>query len=272
MSYTVRYLAINWTIILGSIYFTFKVHYFYPVAFLIIANRQFANYLVGHEGVHGLVSRRPFLNSILSKYFCLFPVFVSFETYKMYHLFHHEFLGTNYDPDKKLYDFYPVKRRKFLKNVLAYFFTGQMLLDFAKYFTPFQKMFRSRSLKSLLEGEQLEFLFFHLAVFLIIVWNGYVVYFILFWLLPVLLVLPYYYFVSALQHGKIHQLEDPNNSRNIIGNSLIMEILLPCATNFHGVHHQYPNVPFYKLKNVFVAKNLKGCFYKDTIIELLPRE
>jgi fatty acid desaturase len=90
MNYSLKYLLINWLVIISSIVLTIRFHYIYPITFLIIANRQFANYLVGHDAIHGLISKNKIVNDFIGRFLCLNPVFVSFESYQINHIAHHE--------------------------------------------------------------------------------------------------------------------------------------------------------------------------------------
>lgn len=270
MNLTLVYLLFNWLLIAAATYLGTISPYLYPISFFIIANRQFANYLIGHEGVHGLIVKNTWLNIFISRYLCLFPVFVSFDTYKTYHLSHHEFLGTHLDPDKSLYDFYPVEQKTFFKNLFLYSFTFKMFKDFIVYFSPFYPMMKSQSMKKVMESDCLEYLGFNILIIAGLAWNGLISYYFFYWIIPLVLFIPYYYFVGALQHGLVHRKEGWDNSRNISGHPVIMEIFLPCATNYHGVHHEYPNVAFYNLRKVYDKKNKPGSSYLATIQELLP--
>lgn len=272
MNKTYSYLFINWVIIVLAIYLGNRFFFIYPLAFIIIANRQFANYLVGHEGVHGLISKNKLINDTVGKYLCLFPIYVSFDTYKTYHQSHHSFLGTNLDPDKKLYDFYPKKRSTFILTTLSYFLTGGMMRDFFIYFTPFYVIYKSKSIKKIFSGDALSYLVFNLIVLVSVFYFNMGIQYLLFWILPLIFFIPYYYFVSALQHGLINLKGEELNSRNIIGNAFLMEILLPCRTNYHGIHHQYPTVAFYNLKKVYDKQLGQHSSYANTIKELLPTE
>ncbi len=246
MMKTIAYLALNWVIILLSIGVTLKYPILFLVTFFVISNRQFANYLIGHDGLHGTISRNARLNRFIAKYFCLYPVAVSFYAYQTNHLAHHRFLGSAVDPDLKLYNFYPSGFGRFLKQLMVGFFSGSLLVDFLRYFTPANQLLRSTRRESWRTGDYFEYtvaviLFAGLLLALGGIWL------LCIWFLPLFFMIPYYYFVSALQHGLIHSLPAPTNARNIDGHWLLMEILLPCSTHLHGVHHVHPSVPFHEL-------------------------
>lgn len=248
MNVTLLYLIFNWLIILLSIAITVFDSRFYLITFFIIASRQFAIYLVGHEGVHNLISNKKSRNDFIAKYFCLFPVMVSLEMYRQNHLAHHKFLGTVIDPDKSLYNFYPLSKNDFFSKLAKDFFTFKMLADFLAYFTPFYLVYRSKRISKILEEDFLPYTFFIIITWSLFFKLGWGWYFLKFWIFPLVLMIPYYYFVSALQHGLIFEKDFPSNSRNIISNDLIIEFFLPCRTNYHAAHHEHPGVPFYKLE------------------------
>ena len=247
---------------------TIRFHLIYPITFLVIANRQFANYLVGHDGIHGLITRNKVLNDFLGRFLCLNPVFVSFESYQVNHMAHHEFLGTQVDPDKALFNFYPINFKKYIYGLFVYFISFKLLNDFISYFTPFRLMLKSRNWKNFFNFDVISFVLFHVLLFFLVnrfhLWAE----FLFLWILPILLIIPYYYFVSALQHGCIYLIASPDNSRNIEGPFLLMEILLPCNTNYHGLHHEHPKVPFYALPKIFKSKGMKGESYIDCVRSL----
>ncbi len=246
MAKTIAYLLVNWLIILGSVVLTLRYPYIFVLTFFMISNRQFANYLVGHDGLHGSISRNVTVNRFVAKYFCLYPVLVSFYAYQTNHLAHHRFLGGPIDPDLKLYNFYPLSFAKFARRLTFGFLNGSLLLDFLKYFTPVNQFLRSTTRSSWRTGDYLEYMIAVLAL-IGLLWAIGGLWLLCIWFLPLLLMIPYYYFVSALQHGLIHQLATPENSRNINGSRIIMEIFLPCSTHLHGVHHDHPSVPFHQL-------------------------
>lgn len=266
------YMGFNWSIILMCLILVKFNIYFFPFCFLLISNRQFANYLVGHDGVHGLILKNRYWNDLVARLFCLGPVFVSLQSYKEKHLLHHEFLGTFADPDKKLYDFYPTSGNNFFKKIIGHFFSLSMLIDFLIYFTPLFEFNKGHFYR---KEKMIDFLFYVLIA--IGFSTGLILYFgiwiyITLWLLPLLMLMPYYYFVSALQHGTIFEKDDLEASRNIRGHWLLMELLLPCSTNYHGVHHLYPNISCFDLGRVFKNKNFPSLSYQETLKALLVHE
>ena len=181
---------------------------------------------------------------------------------------HHEFLGTVIDTDRGLYSFYPIKKNSYLMSLLRTFFSFRMALSFISYFTPFFELNKKQFYR---REKLLDFLYYFITIMgfsfgfiFIFGWKFY----LFLWVGPLLLLMPYYNFVSALQHGSIHEKSDEESSRNIEGNWFTMEVLLPCATNYHGVHHLYPKVPYYLLRKVHQQKKLKSVSYIEAVKEL----
>lgn len=269
MNKTIAYLYANWLIILITVLFCQIFPWLYLIGFFLIASRQFAIYLVGHEGLHGLITKNSFFNDYITKYFCLFPVLVSLEMYRTNHLAHHRFLGTAVDPDRNLYNFYPVKKETFFKSLFQSYFNLKLLKDFLRYFTPFYLLKKMGGAKALKKGDFLEYFIYLTLTLLFLAVTGLWFIYLKYWLAPLLLMIPYYYFVSALQHGLIHENAEGQNSRNIKGSGLAMEFLLPCKTNFHGTHHDYPGVACWELAKVAEKQNTPAESYSEAVAKLL---
>lgn len=104
--------------------------WFYPLALLIISQRQVALVALGHEAMHGLLITNRKWNDILGRYICHYPNLVSFSQYKALHLLHHRYIGTQQDPDFYLYNYYPVSFVSWSKNILKYIFSLHLYWDF----------------------------------------------------------------------------------------------------------------------------------------------
>ncbi|HEX8204210.1 MAG TPA: fatty acid desaturase, partial [Isosphaeraceae bacterium] len=65
----------------------------------VIGTRQHALAILGHEGAHGLVSRRKWLNDWSTRLLCFAPLGVDLEQYEGFHRAHHVANGTGDDPE-----------------------------------------------------------------------------------------------------------------------------------------------------------------------------
>jgi fatty acid desaturase len=69
------------------------------VAIIVIGNRQHALSVLGHDGSHGLITRRRWLNDLLAELLCWWPLGIGIDGHRAFHFAHHRFLGTRDDPE-----------------------------------------------------------------------------------------------------------------------------------------------------------------------------
>lgn len=236
-------IAISWLVVATSIYLVERVHvWLYPLAIFVLANRFLALSLYAHEGVHGNISNSVKLNDLLGRYLCAFPTLTSFSRYKNNHLLHHRFLGTFADPDLGLYKDYPETKRTFLLRMLTKTLSGKLIFEFFDYYSDIPNLLRGRVAY---KSDLLRFLIFHALLFSVLIWfhmlDGYFWY----WIVPLLVCVPYFRFIGALQHAPA-----PYVSRTVLGPRWLMAMLLPVNINFHATHHLNPGVPQYRLRKL----------------------
>lgn len=226
--------------------------WFYPIAVFIIANRILTLSLLAHEALHGNLHTNQAINDWIGNYLCALPTFVSFSRYRRLHFLHHRAVGRHHwDPDKHLYDFYPLRFSKFLFSTLYRLVTLRVMFDFLNYYTDTIDYLRDARVKgkpsfSLTNWSGFfVFVLFHITFFLILVYCNFTIYYFAFYILPLLFITqPYVLLMGGLQHGPL----DRKNSRTIVGPKWLMEIVLPCDINFHEEHHINPTIPYYWLR------------------------
>ncbi|MBK7842442.1 MAG: fatty acid desaturase [Bdellovibrionales bacterium] len=226
--------------------------WFYPLSFMMIAHRQIASALMGHEGAHGLLAKGRSINNFLGRYLFHFPALISHSRYKSLHLLHHRYLGEPHDPDTFLYEGYPQSWRKVVFFLLRELISGRSLYYFANYFTEIpmmiRKMFGIKYSRDPHNGKSdfIQYSIFWLAVLVLIhslgVWKE----FLLYWIVPVVLSIPWIQFQNALEHGAI-RLTAKNQSRSISHPALLVALALPKNLNYHFEHHANPHIPHYNL-------------------------
>ena len=158
--------------------------------------------------------------------------------------------------------------KSYLENLDLLFSSLKMLKDFLRYFTPFYIIMKARKRGVFNKKDFIEYIVSQTILIVLLVKLGVFFLYIKYWLAPLFLMIPYYYFVSALQHGLIHQEEAPANSRDIVGNSLLMELLLPCKTNFHSVHHESPHIRCWDLEKEHIVRNKCSESYRESVDKL----
>jgi fatty acid desaturase len=243
--------------------------WFYPVALVVIANRLLALSLVCHEGLHGTLSHHRRWNDFLGRYFCAYPTLISFSRYRRLHLLHHGALsGKNWDPDRHLYSDFPVRPGAYFSDLFWRVITFKNSWSFMQYYTDIPELMKirgwslapSRLHKS---SDWKSFLLFQVVMVGIVVVFHWEYEFILFYWLPIILVMqPYVILMGGLQHGPVRHSEVSGGpSRTIVGSGWYMWLALPLNINYHGEHHHNPEVPHYHLKKYSEDLEHQGTYY-----------
>jgi len=93
--------ALDWAIIVGALG---VAHLFFnpvtwPLALLIIGNRQHALAILGHDGTHFTLSHDRRLNDYLTNLLAFWPLGLTVSGYRTLHFKHHKHTGTEDDPE-----------------------------------------------------------------------------------------------------------------------------------------------------------------------------
>ena len=106
------------------------------VAVLIIGASQHQLAGAGHEATHGILFRSRLLNELASDWLCMFPLFSSTHSFRIYHMAHHHYVNDpERDPDFAMLAAsghwleFPVPKRKFLLKIARQF----LLVDLLRY-------------------------------------------------------------------------------------------------------------------------------------------
>lgn len=93
--------AIDWALILGAIKAALWFHHpaGYVMALFVVGNRQHALSVLGHDGAHYAIHRNRTLNDLLACVFAWWPLWVGIWGYRRFHFRHHQFVGTELDPE-----------------------------------------------------------------------------------------------------------------------------------------------------------------------------
>lgn len=256
-----------WGVIFIAIYLVVAVSaWFYPLSLLLIANRILALSLLCHEGLHGNLSRNKKWNDFLGRYLCAFPSFISFSKYRRVHILHHSGVGSEqWDPDRHLYNFFPMNLKTYLWLQLKDLVTLRTAWSFIRYYTDIADLIAiARGKKSYQQLNKYSdwkgFILFSLALNATTLYFGVWLYTQAFTLVPLILITqPYVLLIGGLQHGPVRTKNTPEGvSRTITGSKLYMWMLLPVDINYHAEHHLNPSVPHYHLKEYSAQLNQNG--------------
>jgi fatty acid desaturase len=89
-----------------------------PLALFVIGGRQLGMAVLMHEAAHRTLFRDRRWNDRCANWLAAYPVYVSVELYRPYHLQHHARTGTDEDPDIGLARGWPVSRASMRRKVL----------------------------------------------------------------------------------------------------------------------------------------------------------
>ena len=74
----------------------------YLLAWVVLGIQSHRLGLLGHEGAHRLLLRNRWLNDLVSNVFLFYPLGITTEGYRSFHLAHHRHLGTSKDPELQI--------------------------------------------------------------------------------------------------------------------------------------------------------------------------
>jgi fatty acid desaturase len=200
----------------------------------------------GHEGSHGLISRRRWVNELCG-WFAFAPVFISSAAHRVFHMRHHEGPHREGDPE---YEFF----NRLMPGVPGWAFL--VIPAFAPLAVNWYAWHNcSRSLRVRIALELVGSFGLHaaLAWFLGSALYGKVI------VLPLLTGLPVASFLRAIsEHHGTARGNEWKNSRSVRTNRVLA--FLWSNVNYHLEHHLYPGVPYHRLPAV---KQMLGPAYSE---------
>ncbi len=241
------------------------------LAIVLIAARQHALLVLMHEGAHRSISRHRGLNDTLSDLLCGAPLLVSTRSYRRAHLAHHQHLNSAQDPDwcrkvdnKKERDKWLFPARVPLWRLLLGLY-GHSVLYLLKSLADNQRGKTSPaqthpgkvtvepgsesagtgpSDKVLALGKYVLYAVVGLALTLTSSWLG----LLLFWIAPMLLVLPMIMRIRSIaEHFALRHDHPLRQTRTVRAGTLERLLLAPHHIGLHIDHHLLASVPFYQL-------------------------
>ncbi|MEU1845281.1 fatty acid desaturase family protein [Micromonospora sediminicola] len=253
----------DYAVIAFAVYLSLGVSYwFYPVSLVLIGSTQRALVNLLHEASHKVLARNPTLNLVLSTVFTGHLVFHMHNPYRSSHIgLHHRYLGDREkDPDYSfhvecgIYDPRGSNRAFFLRNIL-FAVLGLRTLEYVRYVVEDRLLFREDqvavSMPMSLRAERWLLLGVWTALLTPIVSGGYLLEFLLFWIVPL--------FTTAVAIGWLSELAEhfplpESESRQILmtrnrhGWAVERFLLGRHNDNYHLVHHLNTGVPFWNMK------------------------
>src|SRR3989442_10457424 len=243
--------------------------YFWPNPFvillsvIIIGTRQHALFVIAHDAAHYLLYERRWLNDAVGRA-CATVQGLSMCTYRVIHRLHHNNLYGELDPDTALHGGYPRGRAYLVKKLLkdlsgltawktyAYFLGGAPALNTATNVAMRPLDDTSTKLREEAKRDRNAVIFFHLTALLLFGLSGYLVQYLVLWILPLVTVVQAILRLRAIaEHGATTDFSSPlTAARTNVAPAWLEWLIFPHQVNYHIEHHLYASVPHYKLRSL----------------------
>ena len=240
-------------------------------AVIIIGTRQHALFVIAHDAAHYLLYEQRWLNDGVGR-ICAMLQGLSMRTYRVIHRLHHNNLYGELDPDTALHGGYPRGRmylvRKLAKDLsgltawktYAYFLGGAPALNTATNVALRPLDDTSAKLRSEARSDRNLVIGFHLALLALFAASGYLVEYLVLWVLPLVTVVQAILRLRAIaEHGATTDFSSPlTAARTNLGPAWLRWLIFPHHVNYHIEHHLYASVPHYNLPRLHQEMTRQG--------------
>ena len=227
---------------------------------LLIGTRQHALFVIAHDAAHYLLYDNRRLNDLVGRS-CALLQGLSMCTYRVIHRMHHNNLYGELDPDTALHGGYPRGKaylvRKLLKDLsgqtawktYAYFLGGAPALNTHTNVALRPLDDTSDKLRSEARSDRNLVIGFHAILFLLFAWSGYLLQYLVLWVLPLVTVVQALLRLRAIaEHGATTDFSSPlTAARTNVAPAWLEWLIFPHHVNYHIEHHLYASVPHYHL-------------------------
>ena len=241
------------------------------IAVLIIGSRQHALFIITHDAAHYLLFENRKLNDLVGR-LCAMPSGLSMCSYRVIHRMHHNNLYGELDPDTALHGGYPRGQWYLVKKLLkdlsgltawktyAYFLFAAPALNTAthKALRPLDDT--SERLRSDARSDRNLVIGFHLLLFAFFAWSGYLLQYLVLWVLPLVTVVQAILRLRAIaEHGATTDFSSPlTAARTNLGPAWLRWALFPHNVGYHIEHHLYASVPMHNLPRLHAEMKKTG--------------
>src|SRR5687767_9520500 len=259
--------------------------YFWPnpiilvLSVLVIGTRQHALFVIAHEAAHYLLYESRLMNETVGRA-CAMVQGLSMCTYRVIHRLHHNNLYGALDPDTALHGGYPRGRayliRKLLKDLsgltawktYAYFLGGAPALNTATNVALRPLDDTSAKLRSEAQSDRNMVIAFHISLLLIFAWSGYLLQYLVLWVLPLVTVVQAILRLRAIaEHGATTDFSSPlTAARTNLAPAWLAWLIFPHQVNYHIEHHLYASVPHYNLPRLHREMTSRGLLESAEVI------
>ena len=244
----------------------FTAIYFWPnplvliTCVIIIGTRQHALFVIAHDAAHYLLYENRKLNDLAGRA-CATVQGLSMCTYRVIHRLHHNNLYGALDPDTALHGGYPRGRAYLIKKLLkdlsgvtawktyAYFLGGAPALNTNTKVALRPLDDTSSKLRDDARRDRNTVVIFHLVALAFFYWQGFLVEYLVLWILPLVTVVQAMLRLRAIaEHGATTDFSSPlTAARTNLVPAWLAWVVFPHHVNYHIEHHLYASVPHYNL-------------------------
>ena len=238
---------------------------------LVIGTRQHALFVISHDAAHYLLFDDRRANDWAGRA-CATIQGLSMCSYRVIHRMHHNNLYGELDPDTALHGGYPRGRwyliRKLLKDLsgltawktYAYFLFAAPALNTAtnQALRPLDDT--SERLRNEARHDRNMVIAFHLLLLIGFAASGYLVQYLVLWVLPLVTVVQAILRLRAIaEHGATTDFSSPlTAARTNLAPAWLRWVLFPHNVNYHIEHHLYASVPMYNLPRLHEEMKRQG--------------
>lgn len=241
---------LTWAVIVCAIAVAETWPWTLPFVWLVIASRQHALAVLMHDGAHGSIHANPRINLLLADVLAAWPLGITTAGFRRSHLAHHAHTHTDRDPDlqRKLADgadewATPMTTGK-LARLVALDLAGRGAFRMLRRSLWYGESARRNCARgSSTPGSSSRWIFAGLVVAIMTATNTWMG-FGLYWLVPLLLVLPPMLRVRSLsEHFGLPHGDALTSTRDVEANWFEAQLFGPFGIRWHLAHHLFPDVP-----------------------------
>jgi fatty acid desaturase len=240
-------------------------------AVILIGTRQHALFVIAHDAAHYLLYENRKLNDFVGRAAATVQG-LSMCTYRVIHRLHHNNLYTELDPDTALHGGYPRGKRYLVKKLLkdltgftawktyAYFLGGAPALNTSTNVAIRPLDDTSEKLRGDAKADRNVVIAFHVAALAFFAWSGYLVEYLVLWILPLVTVVQAILRLRAIaEHGATTDFSSPlTAARTNLLPAWLAWLVFPHHVNYHIEHHLYASVPHYHLPALHREMQARG--------------
>jgi fatty acid desaturase len=251
--------------------------YFWPnplvlvICIVVIGTRQHALFVIAHDAAHYLLYDNRLLNDVVGRT-CAMLQGLSMCTYRVIHRMHHNNLYGELDPDTALHGGYPRGRAYLVKKLLkdlsgltawktyAYFLGGAPALNTSTNVALRPLDDTSGKLRQEALQDRNMVIAFHVLLLGVFAWSGYLVQYLVLWVLPLVTVVMAILRLRAIaEHGATTDFSSPlTAARTNVAPAWLAWLIFPHQVNYHIEHHLYASVPHYNLPALHREMTARG--------------